>query len=210
MNFDIRNIYRLHKEARQQRGANHRRLKRGCNDASRVHQHLHLHLPTSAPVDLLFHPRQLVPSTSHSRFKMAVLDAVPGIRVTIESGGETLDEYPDEADFNYKTFRTLDGHKSKSYIECTSDTEFQIKFELMPGFEPGPATLVYFWAVVDGQEIGGFSEDPYTPFGFVLKDSIHRINDSECVRRTLKFQSIKKGQSHFFGVPVEIPWFCRP
>jgi hypothetical protein len=125
---------------------------------------------------------------------MAILDTVPGLRVTVESDGETLDEYPDEAEFKYKTFSAPDNRISKSYIECTSDAEFQIKFEILPGFQAAFATHVYFWAVVDGQEIGGYNGQPPT-FSAALQNCVTRVNDWETVRRKLKFCSLKKRQS---------------
>jgi len=131
----------------------------------------------------------------YSASTMAVLDAVPGIRVTVESGGKTLEEYPDEAEFDFKTYYAPDECKSKSYIECISDAEFQIKCEVLPGFVPACGTHVYFWAAIDGRNIGGYSAKVYPlPWTGVLSTTYTRISDSEVSKRSLKFCSIKKGR----------------
>ena len=140
---------------------------------------------------------------------MAIIEAVPGIRVTVESGGKTLDEYPDENEVKYKDYRAPKERTSASYIECTSDTEFQMRFEVMPGYVlVRPGTHIYFLAAVDGQDISG-AAIPISkcPYSVLFSRAVSEVNDREKATHTLKFCSIKK--SRFLSRGMYLLRLCR-
>jgi hypothetical protein len=128
---------------------------------------------------------------------MAVLQGCPGIEVTIVSNGIDLEEYPDEeVQFNNPKFFAPLERRSMSYIECTSDAEFGIKWKLTAEYNTyNEHTHLGFWAHVDGQGIGGIvtRADTGRFWSFVHAEALSRINDNELASRKLKFCSIKKG-----------------
>ncbi|KAI9762106.1 MAG: hypothetical protein M4579_000586 [Chaenotheca gracillima] len=74
---------------------------------------------------------------------MAVHDSAPGIEVTVESGGTTLQEYPDNDD------TTIIPKVKKSYIEAPSDQTFAVKIVTTPEFHFRTHAVV-FEVEVDG------------------------------------------------------------
>lgn len=129
--------------------------------------------------------------------RMAILQGCPGIEVTIVSNGIDLEEYPDEeVQFNNRKFFAPLERRSMSYIECTSDAEFGIKWKLTAEYDTyNEHTHLSFWAYVDGQAIGGMTTRADTGRfrSFVHAEAFSRINDAELASRKLKFCSIKKG-----------------
>ncbi|KAE9368568.1 hypothetical protein N431DRAFT_415093 [Stipitochalara longipes BDJ] len=127
---------------------------------------------------------------------MAILQGCPGVKVTIVSNGQALEEYPDDdGGFNNKDFSAPPGdHQALHYVECTSEAEFGIKLELSQEYDSyryGEHTHFAFWAFVDGQGIGGVINN----VGTWRKDMFHaagRISATEQFRRKLKFSSITK------------------
>jgi hypothetical protein len=131
---------------------------------------------------------------------MAILQGCPGIKVSIVSDSQPLEEYPDEdGELNNKDFSAPRDHQALTYVECTSDAEFGIKMELTQDYDSyAEHTHFAFWAYVDGQGIGGVV-DRLPPFGawtYNLLDAAGRISATEQFRRKLKFCSITKGMSH--------------
>ncbi len=129
---------------------------------------------------------------------MAILQGCPGIKVTIVSNGTTLEEYPDEeGQFNDKKFSSPpDDRISLAYVECTSDAEFGIKWEVTPEYDPnGEHTHISFWAYVDGKGIGGTTSA--VPYGYtytnLFESALSVVSDTELSKQKLKFCSITKG-----------------
>jgi hypothetical protein len=131
---------------------------------------------------------------------MAILQGCPGIKVSIVSDSQPLEEYPDEdSEFNNKDFSAPRDHQALTYVECTSDAEFGIKMELTQDYDSyAEHTHFAFWAYVDGQGIGGVI-DRLPSFGawtYNLLDALGRISATEQFKRKLRFCSITKGMSH--------------
>lgn len=128
---------------------------------------------------------------------MAILQGCPGIKVTIVSNGKALDEYPDEdGEFNNKDFSVPNNRRAMAYIECTSDAEFGIKWEITRDYKPEvPHTHLRFRAFVDGKSIGGDTKRILKSGSWsgTLDKTFDRINDLEGVQRKLMFKTIKKG-----------------
>jgi len=129
---------------------------------------------------------------------MAILRGCSGVKVTIVSNGQALNEYPDEdmafnnADYSVPLYR-----RSMAYIECTSDTEFGIKWEITPEYKPDvPHTHLRFRVFLDGKGIGGdkIRTSPSISSSATMSDTCDRINDHEVILRKLIFKTIKKGR----------------
>ncbi|CAG8971160.1 hypothetical protein HYALB_00010135 [Hymenoscyphus albidus] len=74
---------------------------------------------------------------------MAILEGLPGIQVTIESDGKTLDEYPDDEDFKFREYTAPEKAMSTVFVPCVSDAAFSIRLrttqEYVPSLPPnGP------------------------------------------------------------------------
>jgi len=127
------------------------------------------------------------------QFKMAILEDVPGVRVTIESQGKTATEYDDDGDWNHKVMRTSPGKRSIKYIECISDAEFQVKTEVMPPYKPDCEHLT-FWVNIDGQGVGGLTTAMHGGgWSGTVSETLTQVSEDEVVRRKFKFSSIRKG-----------------
>jgi hypothetical protein len=128
---------------------------------------------------------------------MAILQGCPGIKVSIVSNGKALDEYPDEdRELNNKDFSVPDNWRAMVYIECTSDAEFGIEWEITSDYKPQvPHTHLRFRAFVDGKSIGGDTKriPESGSWNGILSETFDRINDLEGVQRKLMFKTIKKG-----------------
>jgi hypothetical protein len=136
---------------------------------------------------------------------MAILQGCPGIEVTIVSNGKTLEEYPDEeGEFRNEQFSAPPNDQmALTYIECTSDAEFAIRWEVTPDYaDEHDHTHFAFWAFVDGKGIGGsihaLNGSTWTK---VYGHALNRISDTELSSRKLKFCSIKKGLSSSQPLP---------
>lgn len=127
---------------------------------------------------------------------MAVLDSVPGIQVSVVSNGNTLQEYADEDEFKHKKFSAPEVRTSTTYIECVSDAEFGIKFEVNPDFVKTKVhSHLSFWGIVDGTAIGGCqSVQASGNWNHTLDVCIRRISQDEVTQSKLKFCALKKGQ----------------
>jgi hypothetical protein len=129
---------------------------------------------------------------------MAILQGCPGVKVTIVSNGQALNEYPDEdTAFNHKDYSVPLARRSMAYIECTSDTEFGIKWEITPDYKPEvPHTHLRFRAFLDGKGIGGdtIRIPPSGSWRATMSDTSDRINDREVILRKLIFKTITKGR----------------
>jgi hypothetical protein len=125
---------------------------------------------------------------------MAILPAHPKLSVTITSNNRILPEYPDPSPFVHKTFWGLPESVSSVYVECESDTEFQINYEVKPGFELEPRhNEVSFWADVNGQCIGGsWSRGVTHGWRKCFSEAITRPNEVDMAYQTLKFSSLEK------------------
>ncbi|KAH8679979.1 hypothetical protein BGZ60DRAFT_241558 [Tricladium varicosporioides] len=123
---------------------------------------------------------------------MAVIDSLPGLSVTIECNGNTLEEYEDGDELSYKQFTPT--HTVKKYIECVTDAEFKVHIDILPGFKcPDYATHTTMWVDIDGKIGGGWHNPKRHPtFSRGFSEFISRINPSEVSRRKLRFCSIEK------------------
>jgi hypothetical protein len=129
---------------------------------------------------------------------MAILQGCPGVKVTIVSNGQALNEYPDE-DMAFKNadYSVPLSRRAMEYIECTSDTEFGIKWEITPEYKPDvPHTALRFRAFLDGKGIGGdtIKTSPSSSWSNTISQTCDRINDHEVILRKLIFKTIKKGR----------------
>jgi hypothetical protein len=126
---------------------------------------------------------------------MAVLQGCPGIKVSIVSNGQALQEYPDiEGDFNNKDYASPPvSLQSLSYVECTSEAEFGIRVELDQTYNSWQEhTHLAFRAYVDGQGIGGVNKQ-IGKWTYDIAEDIIDSSPTEQIRRKLKFSSITKG-----------------
>lgn len=130
---------------------------------------------------------------------MAILDAVPGLEVTIQSFNEDLPEYEDDGDWTQSKFSHLpEGKRSQKYVECKTDAEFRIRLTLKHPFKMDSQSLA-FKANVDGH---GIAQATCTDVWFnrcsgyymeLIAARLDRISPTQLSSRVLKFSSIKKG-----------------
>jgi hypothetical protein len=129
---------------------------------------------------------------------MAILHGCPGVKVTIVSNGQALNEYPDEdTAFKNADYSVPLSRRAMAYIECTSDTEFGIKWEITPEYKRDvPHTHLRFRAFLDGKGIGGdtIKTSPSSSWSNTMSQTCDRINDHEVILRKLIFKTIKKGR----------------
>jgi len=122
---------------------------------------------------------------------MAVIESVPGIKVTIESNGATLPEYGDAEGSINKQDKV-----SSTFVECLSDSEFSISAEVNPLFNMGSeAQSLAFQYIVDGKTIGHHSvhrERLRTRWKHVCSKGIERVSPTEVMKKKLKFAVIQK------------------
>lgn len=127
---------------------------------------------------------------------MAILPAHPNISVTITSNNTPLPEYPDPTPFTHPTFTAPPDSISGVYIECTSDSEFQLNYEVKPGFElEARHNEVSFWADVNGQCIGGCWAGNGTIRGGwrkVFSEAITRAQGGDMVYQSLRFRRLER------------------
>jgi hypothetical protein len=85
--------------------------------------------------------------------KLAIIKALPGLQVTIQSISDNKDlpEYPDEGEWTPSRFKSLpDDKRTSSYVECVSDTEFRVCSGFGPSFNFDMQSFT-IGAIVDGQ-----------------------------------------------------------
>jgi hypothetical protein len=129
---------------------------------------------------------------------MAIIEALPGLKVTIESQDSILPEHEDaESEWTGGKYDTPVDKRQFVYAECISDTTFRIAVSTNPPFKPHSTGLA-FWVSIDGQGIGGCKIMP--PFvGDHHSTSIQEANAPLGSGRTsyseLKFTSLRKGTS---------------
>ncbi|KAG4418952.1 hypothetical protein IFR04_007899 [Cadophora malorum] len=129
---------------------------------------------------------------------MAILPAVPGLEVTIQSFNEDLPEYDDDGDFTQSKFAHLpEGKRSQKYVECKTDAEFRIRLVVKHPYKMDCQSLA-FKANVDGH---GIAQATCTEAWFtrcsgyymeLITARLDRISPTQLSSRTLKFSSIKK------------------
>ncbi|KAM3088484.1 hypothetical protein ACMFMG_000123 [Clarireedia jacksonii] len=118
---------------------------------------------------------------------MAIIDKLPGIKVTVTVNGEDLQEYPDEdgpQDVQYKKTTAPPGFSSSKFIECVSDEEFTIALEVGPPFKLDPRYEALLFEVdIDGISIAclAFEREAiqYYPRRAHISESIRRINKTQ-------------------------------
>jgi hypothetical protein len=125
---------------------------------------------------------------------MAIIEALPGLKVTIESQGRALEEYKDDSEWIDEKYTTAADKKTSVYVECVSDATFQIAFSVEPPFKL-PDSELTFRVSVDGQRVGGTTARslPGGRHSSFVSESRSRINADEVSHRELKFTSIRKG-----------------
>ena len=130
---------------------------------------------------------------------MAILAGVPGIKVTIHSLGQGLPEYNDNGEWSNERFAHVPApQRSSTYVECASEAEFAIAFEIAPPFYLDSQSLT-LRAFVDGVYIARHTmekEKLEARFGYWknrIGAQLQRISPTEAAKRKLKFSSITKG-----------------
>ncbi len=133
---------------------------------------------------------------------MAILAGVPGIKVAIHSLGQDLPEYNDNGEWSNERFAHVPARqRSSTYVECVSDVEFAIAFEISPPFYLDSQSLT-LRAFVDGVYIARYTmekEKLEARFGYWkdrFRAHLQRISPTEATESKLKFSSITKGQSN--------------
>ncbi|KAG9235596.1 hypothetical protein BJ875DRAFT_266867 [Amylocarpus encephaloides] len=123
---------------------------------------------------------------------MAILAGIPGIEVTIQSEGHTLQEYPDEDGFHHRKLSAPEDCISTSYIQCTSDATFEIRYDVTPEFQYTSlhSTLI-FEADVDGKGIG-LMYDQRGDWHAIMSNAFVRQSSTQVSKYKLKFGSITK------------------
>lgn len=129
---------------------------------------------------------------------MAILPAVPGLEVTIQSFNEDLPEYDDDSDFTQSKFAHLpEGKRSQKFVECKTNAEFRIRLVLKHPYKMDCQSLA-FKANVDGH---GIAQATCTDAWFarcsgyymeLITARLDRISPTQLSSRNLKFSSIKK------------------
>ena len=85
---------------------------------------------------------------------MAIIKSRPELTVTIVSDGKALNEYADDQ-WRNKDFPTHpEDQRCSTWVECVSDTTFEIKMHLGPVIVKDCPVLSFF-IKVDGKETGG-------------------------------------------------------
>ena len=132
---------------------------------------------------------------------MAVLTGLPGLSATIRSQGGDLPEYPDDGEWSQDGAFLPEGRRSSTYVQCLSDAEFSIHFNLDPPFRLETQSLTLI-ARVDGRPICRFTstrDSMVLTLGrlrSVIDGRVKRVSPTECISYPLKFSAIKKGSSH--------------
>ncbi|PBP20774.1 hypothetical protein BUE80_DR008128 [Diplocarpon rosae] len=129
---------------------------------------------------------------------MAILNAVPGLRVTIQSCNEDLQEYEDDGEWSQRRFAHIsEGKRSQKFVESRTDAEFRIKLTLKHPFKMNSQSLA-FKVSVDGH---GIAQATCTDSWFtrssgyymeLITAKLDRISPTQLSSRALKFSSIKK------------------
>ena len=124
---------------------------------------------------------------------MAILEGLPGIKVSIESQGRALQEYEDEEGWSNTKYTVPENNRKSAYVECTSDAEFQINFSIEP-----PYILkdnLTFSVTTDGQTVSCITARRLTRdhWSDQIVSTHERSGPNEVLRRKLKFASIQRG-----------------
>ncbi|KAK2625524.1 hypothetical protein QTJ16_004836 [Diplocarpon rosae] len=131
---------------------------------------------------------------------MAILNAVPGLQVTIQSSNEDLQEYEDDGEWSQRRFAHIsEGRRSQKFVESKADAEFRIRLTLKHPFKMDSQSLA-FKVSVDGH---GIAQATCTDSWFtrssgyymeLITAKLDRISPTQLSSRALKFSSIKKGK----------------
>ncbi|KAI6716965.1 hypothetical protein PZA11_004494 [Diplocarpon coronariae] len=129
---------------------------------------------------------------------MAILTAVPGMQVTIQTFNEDLQEYEDDGEWSQSRFTHIpEGRRSQKFVECKTDAEFRIRLTLKHPFKMDSQSLA-FKVSVDGH---GIAQATCTDSWFtrssgyymeLITARLDRISPTQISSRALKFSSIKK------------------
>jgi hypothetical protein len=134
---------------------------------------------------------------------MAILTAIPGMEITIQScdPAQDLPEYPDEGEWPHKKFHHLaEDRRVSKYVECVPNTEFRIRIVLKHPFSLDSPGLT-FKASVDGHgiaqatcsaEIFARLNNMYME---IMSSKLERLSATEISSKSLKFSSITKSKS---------------
>lgn len=131
---------------------------------------------------------------------MAILDALPGVEVTIESQGNGLPEYADDSEWAQWTSREDYNVRAdkwmSTYVECVSDAEFQLKCSIKPPYKMDTEALS-FNVSVDGQSIVKvwLTKNSGPVQSETVATSYELAGPHEAIRKALKFASIQKRNS---------------
>jgi hypothetical protein len=130
---------------------------------------------------------------------MAILSILPGVEVNIQSQGETLPEYVDETPFeewdDRKYYDVGADRWMSTYVECVSDSEFQLKLSLRPGFHFRGRNHLSLVIFIDGQAVcaSRFSKAGGRFQTSIVSKSVMALSPSEVTGRKFRFTSIQKG-----------------
>lgn len=133
-----------------------------------------------------------------------IIDAFPGLKVSIESNGKCLDEYPSTTSEWTSKYPVSEYMRCSTYVECATDAEFKIKYESTQVQAADPVgNALIAWADVDGEPtVAGMA---------LLKQDIPRngpsvirchgrktgVSPTHVAMHPFKFSAIQKGTSSF-------------
>lgn len=131
---------------------------------------------------------------------MAILNAVPGLEVAVQSFGQDLREYEDDGEWSQARYAHVpEGHRSQKFVECQTDVEFRIRLTVKHPFRLSSQSLT-FRANVDGHGIAqAILNDVWFArcsgyYMELITAKLERISPTHLSSRALKFSSIKKGK----------------
>lgn len=129
---------------------------------------------------------------------MAVIDAVPGIEISICINGQPVKEYEDS---DQEVDGPLASTTAVKYIEAISDREFTIKVTVHPAFDEHKGTRedLLINAKVDGKWVAGHYRDcaannKFIPWNTVL-DGMVQIEAGRETIRAFTFTTVDIGLS---------------
>lgn len=134
---------------------------------------------------------------------MAVLEGLPGVKVTVQINGRDLAEYDDPNASEHEPARAGAYHTSTKYIECVDDAEFSMKAlaskEYKWGYKGHCLSMDFY---VDGNLVSGRSIRE----GDLVRGPVETVvygkrtycaKEKHWIRRNCRFSAITTGTFRF-------------
>lgn len=130
---------------------------------------------------------------------MAILDALPGVEVSILINGQSVEEYVDAGE---EVDGPLASKTVVKYIEAISDAEFAVKASVLPAFRVHMQAMsdLAFQVYIDGKWAAGCCwEDEINNVHTFWNQRIDGFHNKDATGRSTI--------NHFKFADVEISWF---